>query len=117
MLVSPADYSNLYPGSWYQRYPLFSRIDGRKIHADEVDTNRFPRFPRAKPIEFQLHPGEMLFIPVHWWHLTAVGGYQVSVSHFFRAGIKQWNFPKPGMAVLARETKLKAAALFGRNSA
>jgi len=112
-LYAPKDYSNLYPGKWHKRYPLFSRIDGRRILAGDVDVQRFPRFPRAEPIVIDLHPGDMLYIPLHWWHLTCAAGYQVNVSHFFRARLPQWNFPVPGFPMLAREAMLKASSLFG----
>ena len=61
-----------------------------------------------------LQPGQMLFIPVHWWHLTAATGYQVSVSHFFRSKLRRWTFPKPGLSVAAREILLAITSRYNR---
>jgi len=103
ILYSPEQYAMLYPGEWYKPIPLFSRIDGRQIMAGNVDLEKFPKFGQVKPLEFTLHPGEMLFIPVHWWHVTSVSGYQVSVTHFFKSKLRCWTFPTPGLQNIARE--------------
>jgi len=103
VLYSPKQYAMLYPGKWYKPIPLFSRIDGRKIFSGQVDLERFPKFRNVKPIEFTLKPGEMLFIPIHWWHVTRVPGYQVSVTHFFKSKLRCWTFPTPGLQNIGRE--------------
>jgi len=69
----------------------------------DPDLERFSRFAEAKPLDFRLEPGEILFIPVHWWHLTNVEGYQVSVTQIWRASVRQWTFPQPGLQMAARE--------------
>ena len=101
-LYSPDQYSLLYARSW------FSRIDGRQIRKGQPDYDAFPKFREARPIDFMLHPGEILFIPVHWWHLTSISGYQVSVAHFWRASLRRWHFPTPGLQVLGQELLKKA---------
>lgn len=106
-LFSPDQYSLLYARPWYKPSPLFSEMDGRQIHEGHADYEKYPKFKRARPLEFTLEPGEILFIPVHWWHLTSVNGFQVSVTHFWRAKRECWRFPVPGIQVLAREALLK----------
>ena len=103
VLFSPEQYRAVYSRRWFQHHPLFSNLDGRQILAGDVDTDLFPKFKGAKPMEFMLHPGEMLFIPVHWWHVTGVEGYQVSLTHFFRAKLRCWRFPSPGLQTIGRE--------------
>jgi len=106
-LFSPEQHALLYPRAWYAKSPLFSEIDGRKVHAGDKQLDEFPKFANAKPMEFQLHPGEILFIPLQWWHLTSVTGYQVSVTHFWKADLGVWNFPRPGFRLLARDVLFK----------
>ena len=57
----------------------------------------------AQAVEFTVHPGEILFIPVHWWHVTNVKGYQVSITYFWASDRKRWCFPSPGREVQAHE--------------
>ena len=102
-LFAPNQYSHLYCRKWYQAHPLFSNLDGRKIHAGEIDLEQFPKFKKAKPVEVELEAGEMLFIPVQWWHVTSVPDYQVNVSHFFNSKLSRWTFPSPGIQNIARE--------------
>lgn len=35
-----------------------------------ADLNRFPLFSKAVSTTFILEPGELLFVPSHWWHAT-----------------------------------------------
>ena len=117
-LYSPDQYPYLYPRRWYQESPLFTEIDGRQIQAGTVDLERYPKFERAVPMRFPLHPGEMLFIPVHWWHITSVPTFQVSVTFFWKARFGNWAFPTPGIQMCAREalhqTKRVGRVLTGR---
>lgn len=116
-LYSPDQHSFLYAQPWYQRSPLFSQINGRQIHDAKPDYDSFPKFKRARPVEFTLEPGEMLFIPVHWWHLTSVTGYQISVTHFWKAKLQAWHFPTPGLQVIAREVFFQTKKGMGKIAA
>lgn len=97
-LFGPSEWARLYARNWYGHAPLFSQVDGR-----QPDLERFPRYREARGLHFTLHPGEMLFIPVHWWHLTSVEGPQTSVTHFWKARFGNWSFPSPGLQTIARE--------------
>lgn len=102
-LFSPEQYNLLYPRHWYQKSPLFSELDGRAIQADTVDLEQYPKYAEAVPMRFPLRPGDILFIPVHWWHITSVPTFQVSVTFFWKARFSNWTFPVPGMHMCARE--------------
>ena len=102
-LFAPDQTPFLYPRRWYAQSPLFSRVEGRSLQRGEPDLERWPRLARAEPIRFTLHPGEILFIPVHWWHLTSVSGFQVSLTTFWSSRLRRWTFPSPGFQVIARE--------------
>jgi LPS sulfotransferase NodH len=47
----------------YNRRGVFSDVD-----CERPDLKRHPEFRHATVIDFELGPGEMLFIPVGWWH-------------------------------------------------
>jgi len=102
-LYAPDQTPYLYPVPWYAQSPLFSRVDGRSIQAGQPDFERWPKLRKAVPLQFTLHPGEILFIPVHWWHLTSVPTFQVSMTTFWQSRFRRWTFPSPGLQVCARE--------------
>ncbi len=114
VLYSPAQYGNLYPNSWRSPSWLFSRIetarqvqafDGPTAHlrlADRPDA-AYPRFDRAQPLRVRLRPGEMLYLPVQWWHLTTCAGFQYNVTFFWRSQRRRYCYPQPGFQVLLRE--------------
>ncbi len=72
-LFAPSDSRNLYYPSLELPTVLFSPID-----VEQPDSRRFPRFDEAQPYETILEPGEVLFIPVGWWH--HVRSLEMSIS-------------------------------------
>lgn len=50
-----------------------------------------------KAFHVDLEPGDSLFIPVHWWHWVEGQGECLSVTTFWRASIREWAFPHPGI--------------------
>lgn len=69
-----------------------------------------------------LEPGDGLFIPVHWWHWAEGYGENLSVTTFWRASLRDWVFPHPGIralnAVALGETArfVRKAARFNRRT-
>jgi hypothetical protein len=98
-LYSPDQFGLLSARPWYGNSPLFSRIDPRDPGAPE----HFPRFRDAVPLTFRLEAGEILYIPVHWWHVTRCPGFQLNVTCFWTASMKQYTYPEPAFQVFARE--------------
>jgi len=97
-LYSPDHYRGLYPGSWWSRLFAISQVDDRA-----PDLRRFPRFAAARPLHVDLEAGELLFIPIHWWHSVLTEGLGIGVSYSWAAGgVRAYQFPFPGLAVLAR---------------
>ncbi len=47
----------------YNHLHCYSQLDGGAI-----DVERFPSFEHARVIECTIEPGELLFLPVGWWH-------------------------------------------------
>jgi len=58
------------PGDWRSLYP--SRDAGgehwSRVDFWQPDESAFPRFRDASPLRVTLRAGEMLFVPVTWWH-------------------------------------------------
>src|SRR5262245_47849527 len=63
----------LYPSPAKQNISMINSLD-------EPDLERFPLFARAEPITFVLEPGELLFVPSHWWHTTKMLTPSITVS-------------------------------------
>jgi histone arginine demethylase JMJD6 len=70
-ILRPDDGQFLYPSDYHT-----SSI--RDVY--NVDLNEFPLFARATPIRFQLQPGEMLFVPAGWWHMTKILTPSITIS-------------------------------------
>jgi histone arginine demethylase JMJD6 len=73
IIYPPEQEPFLYPSS--ERRNLSTVNDLHK-----PDLQRFPLFAKAEPSKFVLEPGELLFIPSHWWHTTKMLSPCISVS-------------------------------------
>ena len=108
-LYGPEQCPNLYTTPWYKPTYIFSRVDYASQRAmaqhdrSRMDFDKWPKLERAKGLEFTVRPGEILFIPVHWWHVTSVDTFQVSMTYFWRSDKSRWHYPTPGRRVRARE--------------
>src|ERR1041385_2195237 len=56
------------------------------------DRTQFPRLTRARCQEFELHPGDALFIPLHWLHVPEGKGWNLSVTHWWRPSLREWTY-------------------------
>ncbi|XP_037542711.1 HSPB1-associated protein 1 homolog [Nematolebias whitei] len=76
-LFPPDDTSNLYPTRIpYEESSIFSQVDVLR-----PDLKRFPEFQRARAHIVTLQPGQVLFVPRHWWHyVESVDPLTVSVN-------------------------------------
>jgi hypothetical protein len=60
----------------YNNIGVFSPIDPAN-----PDYNRYPLYRNVRSIDVILHPGEVIFLPVGWWHY--VKGLEMSISVSF----------------------------------
>ncbi|KAM3607520.1 uncharacterized protein V6R79_009149 [Siganus canaliculatus] len=76
-LFPPQDTVNLYPTRIpYEESSVFSQVD--VLHPD---LKKFPAFQRARAHVVTLQPGQVLFVPRHWWHyVESVDPVTVSVN-------------------------------------
>jgi ribosomal protein L16 Arg81 hydroxylase len=69
----------------YNHEHCFTHVDGR-----QVDLARYPRMASVRTLSCELHPGEVLFLPVGCWHF--VEGLEVSVTVSFTNFLWDNNF-------------------------
>lgn len=69
-IISPAHHPFI-----YNHRHCFSRVD-----IDNVDEAEFPLFRNALIHDFVLHPGELLFLPVGWWHHVVAMDPSITVT-------------------------------------
>jgi Cupin-like domain len=62
------------------------------------DHRAFSRVAEAAGLLFELHPGDALFIPLHWLHVPEGIGWNISVTHWWRPALREW----PWSATTAR---------------
>ncbi|HVX18065.1 MAG TPA: cupin-like domain-containing protein [Acidimicrobiales bacterium] len=84
-LISPSQTPLL-----YNDIGVFSAVD-----AAAPDLDRFPSYREVQPVEFVLEPGEVLFIPVGWWHTVRSLEPSISVSftNFAFPNTFEWTHP------------------------
>ncbi len=68
--------SSLEISGMYNHEHCFSAVDGRR-----VDYDRFPEMRGVRLMDLVLEPGELLFLPIGWWHF--VEGLEFSISLTF----------------------------------
>jgi hypothetical protein len=86
ILVSPNETPNL-----YNEIGVYS-----SVNCEMPDFDRHPKFKRVTKIEFNLHPGEVLFIPVGWWHYVRSLATSISLSftNFKYSNSFIWHHPQ-----------------------
>jgi hypothetical protein len=81
-VLFPPDQSRLlYPFPKSSSIAHFSRVN-----VDNPDLGRFPQFQHARPLECILEPGDILFIPIFWWHQVYSLNISVSISFWSSPG-------------------------------
>uniref|UniRef100_T1JJC4 JmjC domain-containing protein n=1 Tax=Strigamia maritima TaxID=126957 RepID=T1JJC4_STRMM len=83
-LFPPEQFECLYPYPVYHPHDRQSQVD-----FDNPDYERFPKFREIEAMEAVVEPGDVLYIPMYWWHHVEslqTGGYTVSVNFWYRAG-------------------------------
>jgi hypothetical protein len=70
-LVAPYDLASVYN----------NRHCYSQVNLEQVDYERFPAFRNVSVIDVEIGPGELLFVPVGWWH--HVRGLELSITMTF----------------------------------
>ena len=90
-LFAPDQGHYLYPNSWFSSLPHIS-----KTHHKDPDPTKYPKFAQAESIVVTVLPGEMLFIPIYWWHSIENIGVSISTTSFWSRNWKSRFLPPPG---------------------
>ena len=54
------------------------------------DLAPFPKVALARGRMYELHPGDALFIPMHWLHVPEARGWTTAVTYWWRPGPEEW---------------------------
>ena len=81
LLWPPDDYPNLYVNPTGARHERNSRIGS----LEDVDPAAWPLFANARALRCELNAGEMLFIPLGWFHYVNTTTFTVGVNHFWHS--------------------------------
>lgn len=78
ILIPPEQSRHLY-------YPCLSlgHVNYSPVDVEAPDFDRFPLFRKATPLEVWLEPGEILFIPVRWWHYVRALEATISLNFWW----------------------------------
>lgn len=84
ILFPPEQFECFYP------HPVFHPHDRQsQVDFERPDQSRFSKFREARGMEAVVGPGEVLYIPIYWWHHVESimrGGYTVSVNFWYKTG-------------------------------
>jgi ribosomal protein L16 Arg81 hydroxylase len=74
----------------YNTVGVYSAVD-----CERPDLNRHPLFGKVRKIQLDLYPGEVLFIPVGWWHHVRALDLSMTVTYtnFQFPNAFEWNEP------------------------
>ncbi|MBN9414485.1 hypothetical protein ABS71_01530 [bacterium SCN 62-11] len=100
-LVSPEYDDRMYPAPQAERDYLRSRL-----RLDAPDPERFPLFEGVPRYETIVKPGEMLYIPAHWWHYVRSLEISMTMTFWWRSS-----------RIIELFTRFKEAATSGRLAA
>ncbi|KAJ8975505.1 hypothetical protein NQ317_010620 [Molorchus minor] len=78
LLFSPEDSPFLYP---HEESMLFNTA---RVNPVEPDLETYPEFSKATMFKCLLEPGEILFMPVKWWHHVTAMDKSFSVSFWWQ---------------------------------
>lgn len=84
ILFPPSQFECLYP------YPVYHPHDRQSmVDFDRPEYSKFPKFKEAKGFEAVVGPGDVLYIPIYWWHHIESlmrGGHTITVNFWYKDG-------------------------------
>ncbi|XP_047487704.1 hypoxia-inducible factor 1-alpha inhibitor-like [Penaeus chinensis] len=113
ILFAPEYYDRLYP------YPVYHPHDRQsQVAFENPDFERFPGMAHLEGVETVLGPGEVLHIPMYWWHQIESlpnRGHTVSVNFWYKGGpterVEHPLKPQQKLAVMRNIEKMLLEAL------
>jgi len=90
LLFHPKEVDRLYPFSFWHHSQHISQVN-----MVEPDHERFPKFKTVERLELMLEPGEMLFIPLFWWHAVFGLEENLSINYWWRTPVSAYlSYPR-----------------------
>lgn len=110
VLFHPSDTKYLYPRrllsdplAWFdEKEAVFCSELPTEGGLESIDRQQFPLFDRAVPMVVDLKPGESLYIPPHWWHVTYSAEPCLLVARFWDSPLRRWHQPLALKTVLMK---------------
>lgn len=87
-LFKPADFKRLYPYRWNRDRFAQTRLIF-DFDSTDFDVSKYPEAGGLEVIEAVVRPGDGLFVPVYWPHLTFSYGASFAVTLFWDAALPQ----------------------------
>ncbi|KAK6169076.1 hypothetical protein SNE40_020197 [Patella caerulea] len=84
LLFDPSMFECLYPFPVYHPHDRQSQVD-----FDSPDLRRFPKFQDLRGYEAIVGPGDVLYLPIYWWHQVESvpnRGMTFSVNFWYKSG-------------------------------
>ncbi len=81
LLWAPSNYPHLYVNPTGARHERNSQLGS----LDQVDLGLYPRFADAEALSCELVAGELLFIPIGWFHYVHTIEFAISINHFWHS--------------------------------
>ncbi len=87
ILCPPREIARLYPFPFSYAANPYSPAANHMSQVDVLspDLTRFPAWAHADRTLLELGPGDMLFIPVYWWHAVYGIDQNMSINYWWRA--------------------------------
>lgn len=91
ILFAPDQFECLYPHPVYHPHDRQSMVD-----FERPDYTKYPKFKNLKGCETVVGPGDVLYIPIYWWHHVESlmrGGPTVTVNFWYKGGPTNLEYP------------------------
>jgi hypothetical protein len=96
LLFSPEQHRLLYPKKFTDM------CWASPVDRDNPDYEKFPLSRELKGYECVLHPGEILYIPIFWWHQAISETLAINLNEWFYANGQLTFWSEPAAAVAQR---------------
>lgn len=85
MLFPPEEAENLYWPCDDIKPFRFHEVNWTPVNPKHPDLTKYPRLAQAEGIDITLEPGDVLYLPVRWWHYTTGLDVSLSVNFFWQS--------------------------------
>ena len=68
LLLPPDETENVYANPWHTWLSQGVNQSKLEFWRNELTNGSFPKFDPSRGLRLDVGPGDMLFVPAHWWH-------------------------------------------------